>query len=235
MQEYFGLIGSNPSCCKSLFGSYLRNTPLYNEFSPFILAPGLLLYRTRPPEVTEENWFLIKLLHTRVQKLSHNVVHNENWHHQMALVSLFSFFSLDVMHFFWHLHIWLQFFCWILSIWREELSYNQIYVYISKNYSAIAFCKVFFSNCVRISRCETLPLLWTFIWAVWSEVLSSEFGSGQGNNSSNVRGDLLLLTLFRIGNKISSVLLRWEGLDFKQNMEAILTTWKAVKWKTVYY
>jgi len=58
-------------------------------------------------------------------------------------------------------------------------------------------------------------------------VLSSEFGSGQGNNSSNVRGDLLLLTLFRIGNKISSVLLRLEGLDFKQNMEDILSTRKA--------
>lgn len=96
----------NPTCCSWLYLAHIQNTPLYNEFPPFILAPSLLLYRMRPPEVTEENWFLIKLLHTRAQKLSHNVVHNENWHHQMALVSLFSFF-LDVMDFFWHLHIWL--------------------------------------------------------------------------------------------------------------------------------
>lgn len=73
----FKLIGSNPACCSSLCLAQTLETDFYMSFpiSFWHLACsciGLGLQRS------EENGFLIKLLHTRVQKLSHNVMHNEN-------------------------------------------------------------------------------------------------------------------------------------------------------------
>lgn len=73
----FKLVGSNPAHCSSPCLAQTLETQFYGSLpiSFWHLACsciGLGLQRS------EENGFLIKLLHTRVQKLSHNVIHNEN-------------------------------------------------------------------------------------------------------------------------------------------------------------